>query len=170
MAIEVPLLKQWDDRWADYPYGSSTIAVSGCGPTCFAMVARYYGVDIYPPEAADFAASNGYYPAPGGTSWDFFAAAGWQFNVPMHQTGDPDEVLNALKRGIPCIGAHGPGEFTNAGHFIVYAYSTEDDYVMVNDPNREETCKLYPWDFLVLDNTGNESYVAFVPEMSPPAM
>jgi ABC-type bacteriocin/lantibiotic exporter with double-glycine peptidase domain len=166
MSANVPLLKQWDERWADYPYGSSTIAVSGCGPTCFAMIAIHYGINILPPGAADFAVANGYYPSDGGTSWDFFAAAGQYFGVPMHQTDNPEEVRAALKRGAPCIGAHGPGEFTEAGHFLVYAYITQDDQVMIHDPNREETCKLYPWDFLVQDNTGNTEYVAFVPGAS----
>lgn len=167
MAVKVPLLKQWDDRWGDIAYGDSNIAQSGCGPTSFAMIVRAYGVDISPPDAAQFAVDNGYYPAEGGTSWDFFAAAGQYFGVPMHQTANPDEVLQALKIGKPCIGAHGPGEFTQSGHIIVYAYITNADQVMVNDPNREETCKLYPWDFLVRDNIGTSIYVAFVPEELP---
>ena len=41
---------------------------------------------------------------------------------------------------------------------------TENLEVMVNDPNREETCRLYPWDFLVQDNSGTGGFVAFVPE------
>lgn len=167
MVLKVPLLKQWDERWADIAYGDSTIARSGCGPTSFAMIAQAYGVDIMPPDAAHFAVVNGYYPSEGGTSWDFFAAVGEYYDVPMYQTADPAEVLEALKSGKPCIGAHGPGEFTQNGHYIVYAYITENDAVMVNDPNREDTCKLYPWNFLVQDNIGVSSYVSFVPKKLP---
>lgn len=162
MPIQVPLLKQWDEQWGDYPYSSSTIAASGCGPTCFAMIAQFYGIRITPPQAADFAIIHGFYPAPGGTSWGFFSAAGQYFGIPMVQTGDPNDVLTALKQGIPCIGAHGPGEFTQSGHFIVYAYITNDNEVMINDPKRDDTCKLYQWDFLVQDNE-NTGYVAFIP-------
>ena len=36
---EIPLLIQWDERWGYAPYGNSIVAVSGCGPTCMAMVA-----------------------------------------------------------------------------------------------------------------------------------
>lgn len=168
MLCNVPLLKQWDERWGDYPYGESTIAVSGCGPTSFTMIARFYGVDIWPTDSADYAVQYGFYPTPDGTSWGFFASAGDYYQVPMHQTSDPYEVLAALKSGRPCIGAHGPGEFTQSGHFIVYAYITENDDVMVNDPNREETCKLYSWDFLVRDNA-NTGYVAFISDREPPA-
>ena len=164
MVKEVPLLKQWDERWADHAYGDSTIAVSGCGPTAFAMIAQFYGIDIWPPNAADFACENGYYPTDDGTSWTFFAAAGEHFNVPMAQTSDPNTVFTALTEGRPCIGAHGAGEFTQSGHFIVYAYITEDQQVMINDPNREETCKLYDWNFIVQDNANFGGFVAFVPE------
>jgi len=168
MYNQVPLLKQWDEKWGDYPYGSSTIAASGCGPTCFTMIAQFYGIIITPPEAADFAIINSFYPTPDGTSWGFFMAAGKHFGIPFYQTWDPNEVLTALSSGIPCIGAHGPGEFTQGGHFIVYAYMTENNEVMINDPNRDDTCKLYPWDFLVQDNA-NTGYVAFIPSPNIPA-
>lgn len=162
MWSQVTLLKQWDERWGDYPYSSSTLAASGCAPTCFAMIAQFYGIRITPPEAADFAIINGFYPTSCGTSWDFFAAAGQFFGIPIVQTADPTKVLSSLYQGIPCIGAHGPGEFTQSDHFIVYAYINADNNVMVNDPKRKDTCKLYQWDFLVEDNRNN-GYVAFVP-------
>jgi len=168
MSIQVPLLKQWDERWGDYPYGTSTIAASGCSPTCFSMIAQFYGINITPPSAADFAIINGFYPTPDGTSWNFFMAAGQNFGIPFYQSWDPDEVLAALRQGIPCVGAHGPGEFTHSGHSIVYAYITEDNEVMVNDPNRDDTCKLYQWDFLVQDN-GSTGYLAFIPSPRIPA-
>lgn len=168
MSNQVALLKQWDERWGDYPYASSTLAASGCGPTCFAMIAQFYGINITPPQAANFAIINSFYPTPDGTSWDFFAAAGQYFDIPMYQTADPSEVVTALHQGIPCIGAHGPGEFTKSGHFIVYAYITANNEVMVNDPNRDETCKLYQWDFLVHDNAAT-GYVAFIPCVRMPA-
>ena len=162
MPNQVPLLKQWDEKWGDYPYASSTIAASGCVLICFTMLAHFYGINITPSQAADFAIINNFYPTFYGTNWDFLRVAGNYFGIPFYQTGDPDEVRTALNQGIPCIGAHGPGEFTQNGHFIVYAYITEGNEVMVNDPNRNDTCKLYPWDFLVQDNA-NKGYVAFIP-------
>lgn len=41
----------------------------------------------------------------------------------MHQTDDPNEVYEALKLGKPCIGANGPGEFTQSGHFLLLMIS-----------------------------------------------
>ena len=162
MSSPVLLLKQWDEKWGDYPYGYSTLAASGCGLTCFAMIARFYGINITPPEIADFAIIHSFYPTATGTSGDFFPAAGQYFGIPFHQTNNPLEVFTALQQGIPCIGAHSPGEFTKYGHFIVYAHINENNEVFVNDPKGNDTCKLYPWDFLVQDNK-NTGYVAFIP-------
>ena len=35
---QIPLFYQTDPRWGGNAYGDSTIAVSGCGPTCLSMV------------------------------------------------------------------------------------------------------------------------------------
>ncbi len=35
----IPLLLQTDSRWSNVPYGSSTIGISGCAPTCLSMAA-----------------------------------------------------------------------------------------------------------------------------------
>ena len=40
----VPLFLQWDPMWGYEKYGSSYLAVTGCGPTCLAM-AGYYLTD-----------------------------------------------------------------------------------------------------------------------------
>ena len=37
----VPLFLQWDPMWGYQDYGSSCIAITGCGPTCLAMVGYY---------------------------------------------------------------------------------------------------------------------------------
>lgn len=162
MFNKVIRLKQWDDKWGDYPYGSSTLAASGCGPTCFTMIAQFYGINITPQMAADFAIINSFYPTPNGTSLDFFTTAGSYFGIPIRQTTNPLDVFTALSQGIPCIGAHDFGEFTQYSHFIVYAYLNSTNEVMINDPNRNDTCKLYQWDFLVQDNA-NTGYLAFIP-------
>lgn len=160
------LLKQWAEKWGDYPYAASTLAASGCGPTCFAMIAQSYGLTITPPQIADFAIIHGFYPTPVGTSGDLFPTAGDYYGIPMKKATNPQEVLLALQQGIPCIGVHGPGEFTyQFNHFILYTYLTETQEVMVHDPNRDDTCKLYPWDFLVHDNE-TTGYLAFIPAPS----
>ena len=57
----VPLLMQWDERWGCEPYGSSMIALSGCGPTCLSMVAIYltHDTSLNPKAVAEFSTRNG---------------------------------------------------------------------------------------------------------------
>jgi hypothetical protein len=128
----IPLLHQWDSRWANHPYNWSTVAKAGCGPTSFAMIARWYGVDISPADATDFAA-NGYH-TDSGTSYNFFADASANWGFELRQASRA-EVEESLRKGYPCIASHGPGMFTRAGHFIVYAKLTESGKLIVNDPN-----------------------------------
>jgi hypothetical protein len=130
----VPLLKQYDSRWADSSYGDGTIATSACGPTSFAMIARWYGKDITPVDAADWAQANGMHGSDG-TAHSFPSAAAENWGFSMTQTGDIDDIKKALSDGFPCMGAHGPGMFTNAGHYIVYAKLVDGDKLIVNDPN-----------------------------------
>ena len=35
----IPLLIQWDKRWAYTHYGDEIVGTAGCGPTCLSMVA-----------------------------------------------------------------------------------------------------------------------------------
>lgn len=165
----VPLLHQYDSRWKTHPYNNGTVGSSGCGPTCFAMIARWYGIDITPADAADFAAKGGYHTAEG-TSYTFFleAAKNWGFEM---KQGTREEVEKALKDDIPCIGAHGPGLFTNSGHFVVYAKLT-DKGLLVNDPNcngggPNDRGDDYAYDLnQVLTENGTPNFIAFIPTTS----
>ena len=138
---DVPLLHQWDDRWSSEIYrysdgsGGSSIAASACGPTCFAMIARWYSVPIFPPEACDYATEIGCHVS-GGTQHDFFEKAAEHWSFSMEAVHDKESVIDALKKGYPVIAAHGAGMFTSRGHFIVYAKLSGADGLIVNDPNQ----------------------------------
>ena len=136
---DVPLLHQWDPRWSgiEYPYssgGGSPISESGCGPTCFCMVARWYGINIFPPDVVNFAAA---YHTDGGTNHGFFADAAKNFGFSMVHSDSKQSALSALEKGYPVIAAHGPGMFTYGGHFILYAKLVNNGAgLIVNDPNQ----------------------------------
>ena len=161
----IPLLHQWDERWANHPYNWGTVASSGCGPTSFSMIARWYGVDISPADAVDFAA-NGYHTNDG-TSYNFFpdAAQHWGFEM---KSATRAEVEESLRKGYPCIAAHGPGMFTNGGHFIVYAKLTDQGKLIVNDPNcggggPNNRGDDYQYDLNeVLDENGTTDFIGFI--------
>ena len=57
----VPLFLQWDVRWGYEKYGSDYLAVTGCGPTCLAMVGYHLTDDavFHPARVAAFAQEQG---------------------------------------------------------------------------------------------------------------
>ena len=167
----VPLLHQYDERWAsvDYPPTGSNIAQAGCGPTSFAMVARWYGVDITPVDTCQYSADNGYHES-GGTVYAFFPDAAQHWGFEMVQAGSEDDVRSALKNGFPVIGSHGPGLFTHNGHYIVYAKMVGDDGLIVNDPNCQgggpnDHADDYVWSLneVLADNSSTGGLIAFIP-------
>ena len=69
----VPLFLQWDQRWGYENYGSDMMAITGCGPTCLAMVGYYLtGDEKFDPAAvaafAEERATMWRAPAPPGLS------------------------------------------------------------------------------------------------------
>lgn len=141
----MPLLLQWDERWGYHDYGSSTIAVSGCGPTALAMVAAYLTQNdtVTPYVVAQYAAEQGYYVAGTGTSWDCIRNGAPAFGVQAEELPLDEGVMNAaLDDGKPIICSMLPGDFTTTGHFIVLSGYTEDGY-QVHDPNSRDKSNRY---------------------------
>lgn len=133
----IPLLLQWDGRWGYYIYGKDVMGINGCGPTCMSMVALQLlqNPELTPIYMADYAKRNGYYVEGTGTAWLFMSegAEGLGLHakeVPLDET----MVLRYLQQGNPIICIMGPGDFTESGHFIVFA-GVKDGKIIVNDPN-----------------------------------
>ena len=133
----VPLLLQWDARWGYQPYGSSTVAVSGCAPACLSMAASYLTGDasVTPYRVAQFAEQQGYYVPGQGTSWSLLTEGASAFGISCRQLAlDKAQIDAALDAGHPVICSMSPGDFTTEGHFIVLCGRTADGYA-VRDPN-----------------------------------
>lgn len=147
----VPLFLQWDQRWGYERYGSDMIAITGCGPTCLAMVGYYLtGDGWYTPEnVADYAERNGYYSPGHGTSWTLISegavALGFDVTeIPLVEK----RIADNLAVGNPVILSVGPGDFTTTGHYIVLT-GMENGLFRVNDPNsRENSERLWQFDEL----------------------
>lgn len=135
-AGEIPLLMQWDERWGYASYGTSTIASSGCGPTCMSMVivGLTGNTTATPYILSKYSENNGYLDEYNNTYWAFMneTAANWGISCVEIS---PDETIaaEALQAGHPIICSVEPGDFTDIGHFIVLT-GYEDGKVTVNDP------------------------------------
>ncbi len=134
----VPLLIQWDSRWAYRNYGDGLFGYTGCGPTCLSMVALYLnGWDNNDPYTiAQYADENGYYYNGSGSAWTLMSEASAHFGLTATElTLDENRIIKALESGEPVVCAMGKGYFTDNGHFIVLTGYTEGQGFTVNDPN-----------------------------------
>ena len=136
-AETVPLFLQWDPMWGYEDYGSSCIAVTGCGPTCLAMVGYYLTGDpnMTPNKIAQFSERNGYYEKGYGSSWTLISKGTEKLGLTATELPlVKSKMIKALEEGTPIILALGKGDFTSSGHYIVLT-GLEESAFRVNDPN-----------------------------------
>lgn len=150
-AGQIPYMSQYDSRWAYHAYGSSVVGVTGCGPTCLAMVVAGLRGDasVNPAKMADFAGENGYYAAGTGTMWSLFTEGAARFGVSGTELPLDEWVMrSALAAGDVIVASMLPGDFTQSGHFIVI-YGAEGGGFRVHDPNSaERSAQLWSYDRL----------------------
>ena len=141
----IPHYLQWDERWGYSSYGTSTIASSGCGPTCMSTVIVGLTGDTTatPYRLARYSEENGFIDEENNTYWAFLDSAARQWGLNCREGMMDEGTLAAqLQAGNPVICSMLPGDFTDGGHFIVLT-SYENGQVTVNDPfsisNTEKT-------------------------------
>jgi len=137
----VPLFLQWDSRWGYETYGSDMMAITGCGPTCLAMVGYYLTGDAetYDPAViAAYAEKQGYYAAGYGSSWTLISEGAVKLGLDVTEIPLVEKrIKDNLEVGNPIICAMGEGDFTTSGHYIVLV-GLKDGKFLVNDPNSPE--------------------------------
>lgn len=154
----IPHFLQWDERWGYETYGSTFMAVSGCGPTALSEV--YSGLtgktDMNPFAMAQWAEENGFYVYGSGTSWEMMTTGAWMLGLNAWSLdGGKESLIAALQGGYPVICAMTPGDFTFFGHFIVLTAVDENENVRVLDSNsRIRTQKLWNADDLMWQIAG----------------
>ena len=129
---EVPLYLQTD--YYNVRYGShGTVATSGCGITCLAMVATYLLDEEYLPD--EFAKRYAMYSVKGGSDWTLFKTSSEELGLPMEMSVKWEDALAALENGQVVITQANPDSiFTDVGHFIVLTGVNEEGRIWVNDP------------------------------------
>lgn len=141
---KIPLFFQFDSRWGNASYGSSTIKSGGCGPTCLSMVVvGLTGRNVTPLDVANWSVANGHRAEGQGSYWSLMTAGGKYYGLQVEAISrkNPSRIADELSKGNPIIAAMGPGHFTKAGHFIVLRGIDADGNVYVNDPASAERSK-----------------------------
>lgn len=133
LPLDVPFLSQWDV--SRHPPGSV------CSPTCLAMVAHYYGVNLSPDQIADltFDANHDIY---GNWSTNMLGMSLCGFRALVEHASGPHVLDAALEERQPLITsiAFGEQQLTGApiprtkGHLVVVAGKTERGDYLVRDP------------------------------------
>ena len=143
----MPLLVQWDERWGYRKYGNDFMALTGCGPTCLAMVAESRGETKWNPwRVAKMAQRNGYYVDGRGSAWSLMTEGAAKMGLNgTEMSCDAETIRRTLEDGHVIICAMRPGDFTTAGHFLVLAGVTQDGEVIINDPNSRKNSRR-TWD------------------------
>ena len=151
---EIPHFLQWDKRWGYETYGSDFLAITGCGPTCLSMVVCGLTGETQwnPYEVAKMAEDNGYYVDGSGSSWDLMSSGAEKLGLTVSNViFDEEYIRSTLEAGQPIICIMGPGDFTDAGHFLVLTGVDKNGDVILRDPNSVERTKQH-WDVQKLMN------------------
>ena len=138
-----PEILQWDERWGYAPYGTSIIAVSGCGPTCVSMLVVGLTGDktVTPAVVADYATQNHYVDENNDTTWAFMTSGVEHWGLTCRESnGNESEIAKELQEGHPIICSMRPGDFTDIGHFIILT-SYNNGEVTICDPFSLENSK-----------------------------
>ena len=144
--------KQYDGRWANYPYAGQNMAAAGCGPTATADI-----IEKLPTEIADWMTAHGYASNGQGTYWGAPKAALEAYGIGARQLNSGSLYGNAgssaentwlseMKTGkYYGILLMGPGVFTTGGHFICITQVDGNNKCYVHDPASAARDGWHPW-------------------------
>ncbi|NDO45730.1 C39 family peptidase [Clostridium sp. MD294] len=157
---EVVYYNQEDIRWANEKYGKTDlISVTGCGPTCLAMVvSTLTDITINPKQMADWSYQNGYCAEGSGSYHTLIENAAKTFGLQVEQATvlEGQKIVDALSDNKLVIALMGKGTFTSSGHFIVLKGITEQGNVLVADPkSKKNTRKTFPLGLILSEAKGS---------------
>ena len=158
----VPLLMQWDWRWGFDHYGGGPGGLTGCAPTCMAMIGLGLTGDesINPRDMFVYSENAGFWVPGQGTSWSLVTNAFPNHSIYGTQINPDEGTIRAeLQAGHPVLINVGIGKFSAVGHFMVLAGLAEDGTFILNDPNNLENCsRTWPWSELSTEVVSAWSY------------
>ncbi len=151
----VPLLMQWDWRWGFPYYGGGPRGLTGCAPTCMAMIGLGLTGDesINPRDMSIYSENAGFWVPGSGTSWSLVTNAFPDHPISVSQINiDEATFTSELQAGHPVLISVGIGKFSAVGHFMVLAGIADDGTFILNDPNNLENCsRTWSWSDLSSD-------------------
>lgn len=154
---DVVYFNQYDERFANKPYGTDNVGHYGCGPSSMAIVvSSLTGSRMDPAQMAEWSYQHGYWCKGQGSYRSLIpgAAKAWELTVEGCGKDEPQRIVDALSSGKLVVAIMSKGHFTSGGHFIVLR-GVKDGKIMVADPaSRSRSEKL--WDLsLIISEASN---------------
>lgn len=160
-AVEVVYFNQYDERYADEPYGTDNIGGYGCGPTSMSIVVSSLTDDIVDPiEMAEWSYNNGYWCSKSGSYHALIPAAAKEWGLPVEgcSASEPQRIVDALGEGKLVVALMTKGHFTSSGHFIVLR-GVKDGKILVADPASTSRSQK-EWDLSIIVGEASKSAAA----------
>lgn len=160
-AVEVVYFNQYDERYANEPYGTDHIGGYGCGPTSMSIVVSSLTGDIVDPiEMAKWSYENGYWCSKSGSYHALIPAAAKAWGLPVEgcTASEPQRIVDALGEGKLVVALMTKGHFTSSGHFIVLR-GVKDEHILVADPASTPRSQK-AWDLSIILNEASRSAAA----------
>lgn len=160
-AVEVVYFSQYDERYANEPYGTDHIGGYGCGPTSMSIVVSSLTGDIVDPiEMAEWSYENGYWCSKSGSYHALIPAAAKAWGLPVEgcTASEPQRIVDALGEGKLVVALMTKGHFTSSGHFIVLR-GVKDEQILVADP-ASTTRSQKAWDLSIILKEASRSAAA----------
>ena len=157
------IYNQFDPKWASNPYGSSTIAASGCGPSSMAMIiTALTGKSVTPAETSAYAGSKGMYIPGAGSSWEVAPVLANHYGLHAKNIAKSVSAINQVLQsgGLVITSGSGSTPFTSGGHYITIRGVTTGGKWKIGDSNGQKGIanSKKEWDpqtILVNANAGN---------------
>ena len=158
----IPRFYQWDEIWGYTVYSGTAFGLTGCCPTCLAMV--YQGLtqktDLSPYEMGELAVRDGYATEYDGTYANFLVDEADALGLYVKEIDVTEKAMkSAMQDGMVIIANFGPGLFTEYGHYVVITGMQQDGSLIMNDPYSEERSN-QTWDIstIVEESQGLYAY------------
>jgi hypothetical protein len=156
------IYNQFDPQWAKLPYGSTTIAAAGCGPSSMAMViTALTGQSVTPKDTTAYADSKGMYTA-AGSSWAIARVVAEHWGLKANNIANTVAAVNAVLNagGLVVTSGRGATPFTSGGHYITIRGVTSSGKWKIGDSNgniggQNSNKEWDPQQILDIANAGN---------------
>ena len=153
-------ISQNDPLFLDTPYGTSSVAKSGCGPIALTMAINYVCGEERTTlsDIISWALENDMYVSGSGTKWTLMSAYPPTVGAKSREvyTYDFEAFKRLLEEGSVIVTSMKKGHFTDNGHFIVII-PEKDGKVSVLDP-ASITRTLEEWDTELLFNESKKGF------------